>query len=166
MGSEIRDLHAVRAAHRHQRIVFASGGFDLTHAGHLLFFERCKLLGEILVVGVASDATRRKERGPSRPIIPEQFRLKMVGGLKPVNYVFLINQLAQDGEHPLAPLEPILKELEPDIWAMNDDGADLTYRQKLLENTPKTQIVVFPKKDYPEEYHLLSATTIISRIMK
>jgi len=158
------DLQFVRDKHHDQRIVFVSGGFDLTHAGHVVFLEAAKNRGDILVVGIASDATRRKERGDLRPILHEDARLKMVSSLKPVDYAFLITRLAQAGEHPLAPLEPILRSLRPDIWAMNDDlKVDVAYRSALAKEFG-TLINVLLTQNYGD-FHGLSTTSIIDKIV-
>jgi D-beta-D-heptose 7-phosphate kinase/D-beta-D-heptose 1-phosphate adenosyltransferase len=69
------------------RIVFTNGVFDLLHVGHVELLERARVLGDCLVVGVNTDASVRRLKGPGRPIVPLRERMEMLSGLKPVDYV-------------------------------------------------------------------------------
>src|SRR5882724_11185915 len=69
------------------RIVFTNGVFDLLHAGHVTLLEKARALGDCLVVGVNSDASVRRLKGPRRPLAPLADRLKMLAALESVNYV-------------------------------------------------------------------------------
>jgi rfaE bifunctional protein nucleotidyltransferase chain/domain len=73
-------------------IGFTSGGFDLLHAGHIDYLEKAKCLCDILIVGVNSDESVQKYKGPNRPIIIEEKRLKVVAALESVDYVFLFDE--------------------------------------------------------------------------
>src|ERR1700687_520679 len=70
---------AQRAAHR--RVVFANGAFDLLHAGHVRYLEAAREKGDWLVVGVNSDESVRRAKGPARPIVPEPERAEVVAGV-------------------------------------------------------------------------------------
>src|SRR3989344_6331411 len=83
------DLSKIRKRHHRQKIVFCSGTFDLTHAGHILFLEDCKAQGDILVVGVGHDNDIRMIKGPSRPILSGWIRLYTISQLKPPDYCFI-----------------------------------------------------------------------------
>lgn len=72
-----------------KRIVFTNGVFDILHAGHVQLLKRAKLLGDILVVGVNSDASTRRLKGPTRPINRETDRLALVAALDPVDHAVL-----------------------------------------------------------------------------
>ncbi len=157
-------LKSIRKRHHRKKIVFCSGGFDLTHAGHLLFFEDCKRHGDILVVGVASDATRRKERGPARPILNEHLRLAMVNGLRPVDYTFLISELAKSGEYPHRPLGTIFERLQPDMYIINDDVSDLKGKKKFVESFGVRFLAL--SRSCPPEFEKISTTNIIKKIKK
>jgi rfaE bifunctional protein nucleotidyltransferase chain/domain len=63
------------------------GGFDLLHAGHIKHFESAKLLCDVLIVSVTSDAFVRKRKGNSRPVFSETIRAYMIAGLSAVDYV-------------------------------------------------------------------------------
>jgi cytidyltransferase-like protein len=127
------DLAHLRREHSEKRIVFSSGGFDLTHPGHVLFFEDCKKHGDILVVGVGGDAIRRKEKGPGRPIFNEHMRLKMVASLKPVDYAFIIRD-DEPIDHHLDSVKNVCKALRPDVYVVNQDAFDLPYRHAMARD--------------------------------
>ncbi|QQG45448.1 MAG: adenylyltransferase/cytidyltransferase family protein [Candidatus Sungiibacteriota bacterium] len=127
---EYRDLPLVRSKFRGQVIVFVSGAFDLLHAAHVAFFEKCKKLGDILVVEVAHDALIRKNKGEGRPILNEQARLKMVGSLRVVDFCFL--DVPVEG-YPLAFLGTVMELLKPDKYVINTDAWDIPYRRELAQ---------------------------------
>lgn len=90
---EIRDwLHARPG----DRIVLATGCFDLLHAGHLCFLQQAARLGDLLIVGVNSDRSVRRLKGPDRPVVGEHERVTLVGALKGVDQVFLYDESAAD----------------------------------------------------------------------
>jgi len=57
-----------------KKIVFTNGCFDILHAGHADYLNKAKSLGDILVVGINSDASVRRIKGEKRPILPQQMR--------------------------------------------------------------------------------------------
>ena len=73
-------------------IVYTVGTFDLLHVGHLALLNRCKLLGDILVVGVASDAVVKMYK-PNAPIVPLEQRVEMLEALSCVDIVRPYHQL-------------------------------------------------------------------------
>jgi D-beta-D-heptose 7-phosphate kinase/D-beta-D-heptose 1-phosphate adenosyltransferase len=75
-----------------KRIVFNKGVFDILHAGHVQLLRRAKALGDILVVGVNSDASTRRLKGPTRPVNRESDRLALVGALDAVDYAILFDE--------------------------------------------------------------------------
>lgn len=158
------DFEAIRLRHKDQKVVFCTGGFDLTHAGHLLFFEDCKRQGDILVVGIASDATRRKERGSSRPILNEHLRLAMVDGLKPVDYSFLLTKLAAPGEYPHQPLSEIFERLKPDTYVINSEVSGLEDKKAFVESFGVEFVIL--TRTCPPEFEKVSTTGIIEKIQK
>ncbi len=88
---ELRELVARLEGERWggRTIVFTNGVFDILHAGHVQLLKRAKRLGDILVVGVNSDASTRRLKGPTRPINREADRLALVAALDPVDYAVL-----------------------------------------------------------------------------
>ena len=85
-------------------VVFANGCFDLLHVGHVTLLERAKRLGDILVVGINSDRSVRALKGPSRPLVPEQDRARLLAALACVDYVTIFDQPTP--YHVIAALKP------------------------------------------------------------
>ncbi|HUV62092.1 MAG TPA: adenylyltransferase/cytidyltransferase family protein [Thermoplasmata archaeon] len=100
--------------------VLATGVFDIIHLGHLHFLEKSKSLGDELIVIVATDNTVRKRK--HEPITPENMRLELVQGLKPVDEAVL----GKDG----ADIYEIVTELRPDIITI---GYDQPFEPSKLE---------------------------------
>lgn len=156
------DLPKLRATNRDKKIVFVSGCFDLTHAGHVLFFEDCKKHGDILIVGVGSDLIISKNKGPDRPVMNEHMRLKIIDSLKPVDYTVLDDNTYSS--HSLAFVEHVLENLRPDIYAVNDDAFDLEKRVS-MSNEYGINLVVL-KRWCPTEYGNISTTSLIEKIKR
>ena len=96
-------LEAARA--KKQRIVFTNGCFDLMHIGHTRYLQAAKALGDVLVVGVNSDASVRSlSKAPDRPIVPDAQRAEVVAALGCVDYVILFNE--PDPQSLIAALQP------------------------------------------------------------
>lgn len=90
-----REQAATRAAERHaagKRLVTVNGSFDLLHGGHLVILEEAKAQGDILFVGLNSDASVRQYKGASRPIVPEADRARLLAALSCVDFVVLIDE--------------------------------------------------------------------------
>ncbi|MBQ1509893.1 MAG: D-glycero-beta-D-manno-heptose 1-phosphate adenylyltransferase [Selenomonadaceae bacterium] len=107
-----------------QRIVFTNGCFDLLHAGHVRYLARARSFGDCLVLGLNTDASVRRLKGPSRPINREEDRAEVVGALKSVDYVVLF------GEETA---EALIAEVRPAVYVK---GGDYT-----LETLPEAKIV-------------------------
>jgi rfaE bifunctional protein nucleotidyltransferase chain/domain len=95
-----------------KKIVFTNGCFDLLHAGHADYLNKAKSLGDILVVGINSDASVRRIKGEKRPILPQQMRAYLLDNLKPVDYVVIFEEDT--------PLE-LIKAIKPDVLVKGAD---------------------------------------------
>lgn len=86
---------AAAAAEEHhrrgERIVFTNGCFDLLHVGHVTYLSQAKAMGDVLIVGVNSDTSVKRLKGPSRPVIGETDRAAMLAALAAVDYVIIFN---------------------------------------------------------------------------
>lgn len=102
---------------RDERLVFTNGVFDLLHAGHLASLEAARAFGQRLVVGVNTDASTRRLKGPSRPYQPEGDRARLLAGLRCVDAVTLF-----DEDTP----EALISALLPDVLVK---GADYEGRE-------------------------------------
>ncbi len=101
-----------RAQRRGERVVFTNGCFDLLHVGHVRSFEEARSLGDRLVVAVNRDASVRRLKGPTRPIVAERQRAEMVAALASVDWVVLFGE-----ETPLR----VIRALRPDVLAKGGD---------------------------------------------
>ena len=75
-----------------KKVVFTNGCFDLLHRGHIRLLEQARSLADALVLGLNSDASVRRMKGPSRPIINERERAEMAGQLESVDAVVLFDE--------------------------------------------------------------------------
>lgn len=75
-----------------KKIVFTNGCFDLVHAGHISSFEQARALGDILIVGLNSDASVKRIKGEKRPIVSQENRVKLLSALTVVDYIVVFEQ--------------------------------------------------------------------------
>ncbi len=103
-------LEAWRAAA--ETVVFTNGVFDLLHRGHIEYLEEARALGDRLVVGINSDASVRRLKGPERPLVPEQERAELVGALKCVDLTVIF-----DDDTP----ERLIQAVHPQVLVKGGD---------------------------------------------
>jgi rfaE bifunctional protein nucleotidyltransferase chain/domain len=96
------------------RVVFTNGVYDLLHAGHVTLLQKARKLGECLVVGINTDASVRRLKGPKRPMASQADRLKVLAALQSVDYVTLFDEDT--------PWE-LIKKLKPTILVKGGDYA-------------------------------------------
>jgi len=96
-----------------KKIVLTSGSFDVIHEGHSMYLEAARLMGDFLVVGVDSDEKVRQRKGPTRPAVPEQERLRMVTHQRGVGLVTL--------KHPEHERWALIKVVRPDILVATEE---------------------------------------------
>ncbi len=139
--------------HHNQRMVFTNGCFDILHAGHVGYLEVARKLGDYLVVGVNSDASVRKLKGPSRPIHNQHSRARVLAGLAAVDYVVIFKSKR---------VSPLLHQLKPEIYVKGGD-----YTLQTLD--PKEREAI---QSYSGKIHILplwkeySTTRIIQKIKR
>lgn len=111
------DLVAERARWKAagRRVVFTNGCFDLLHPGHLALLEAARALGDVLVVGINSDASVRALKGEGRPLVPEAERAEALGALEPVDAVVVYDEPT--------PRE-VVAALLPDVLVKGADWAE------------------------------------------
>lgn len=95
-----------------RRVVVTNGCFDLLHLGHASYLEQARALGDILLVGVNSDASVRAIKGPGRPVQPEHARRGLVAALESVGAVCLFEE---------AGAGRFLQVARPHVWAKGGD---------------------------------------------
>jgi rfaE bifunctional protein nucleotidyltransferase chain/domain len=108
------DLLAQRARWQAEgkSVVFTNGCFDLLHPGHIRLLEQARSLGDVLILGLNSDAGVRGMKGPSRPILGEQERAELAGALEAVDATVLF-----DEETP----RDLIASLLPDVLVKGAD---------------------------------------------
>jgi D-beta-D-heptose 7-phosphate kinase/D-beta-D-heptose 1-phosphate adenosyltransferase len=95
-----------------KRIVFTNGCFDLLHVGHVRYLQEARKLGDLLVVGVNSDASVKRLKGPQRPIQNESDRAEILAALGCVDYTIIFEEDT--------PLE-LIKQVMPQILVKGGD---------------------------------------------
>ena len=111
---DLRELSSLVKELRNEgkKIVFTNGCFDIIHAGHVDYLEEAKSFGDFLIVGMNSDGSVRRIKGEKRPIVSEDFRARVLEGLKAVDCVFIF-----DDETPLKVIETV----KPDVLVKGAD---------------------------------------------
>ena len=109
MNAPILDLQAcARLADDWRRqgmtIVFTNGHFDLLHAGHVNYLQAARALGDRLIVGMNNDASTRRRKGPTRPILPQDERALLLAALRAVDAVIVWDE--DDFREAVAALRP------------------------------------------------------------
>ena len=150
------DLKSIRLNYQERKIVYASGSFDLISAGHVLFFENSKNLGDLLIVAVASDEALRDNKGDKRPIIRQDARIKLIDSLKPVDYTFI------NTKKDLSDLENIFSLLKPAVYTMTEDAFDMETRRKYSDKFGVEMVVLERSKKFAD----ITTTTIIEKIKR
>lgn len=118
------------------KIVLTQGVYDLIHQGHAAYLEKAKSFGDVLIVGVDSDALTRKRKGPNRPIVPEEERIKMLVHLRHVDVVTL-----KDVDQELGDLIHLVK---PDVLVVSESTTDFTDKMAKEYDKICKQIVTLP----------------------
>ena len=104
----IRDM----VRRKSKKVVFTNGCFDLIHRGHIEYLTKAKALGDVLVVGVNTDRSVRRNKGVHRPIVSEEDRALIVANLSPVDFVCLF-----DEDTP----SELIRSIVPDILVKGAD---------------------------------------------
>lgn len=121
-----------------KKVVFTNGVFDFVHAGHLMYLEKARALGDMLVIGVNSDASVRRIKGPSRPINAEHDRAYILTGLRCVDMAVVF-----DEDTPTT----LLDALKPSLHVKGGD-----YDPEKMPETPTVrknggEVVIIPLKE-------------------
>jgi rfaE bifunctional protein nucleotidyltransferase chain/domain len=95
-----------------QRIVLANGCFDLLHVGHVRYLRAARALGDVLFVGLNSDAAVRRLKGPGRPLVPAAERAELLAALTAVDHVVVFDDDTAD---------ELLRRLRPHVHAKGTD---------------------------------------------
>jgi D-beta-D-heptose 7-phosphate kinase / D-beta-D-heptose 1-phosphate adenosyltransferase len=127
------DLERVRRSGG--KVVFTNGCFDLLHRGHLFLLREARKLGDMLVVGVNSDASARRVKGSGRPVMLEEDRVELLEALPCVDHVVVF-----DEDTP----EALIRRVEPDLHVKGGDHADERLPEESVVEELGGEVVVLP----------------------
>ena len=105
-----------------KRIVFTNGCFDILHRGHITYLSRAKALGDILIVGVNSDGSVQRLKGPNRPINTLEDRIQVLAALSSIDCL-----IAFEEDTPIE----LIRTIHPDVFVKGGD-----YRVETLPEAP------------------------------
>lgn len=134
-----------------KRIAFTNGCFDILHYGHVEYLRKSKKTCDILVVGLNSDISIRKIKGPKRPINPEKARAGVLSALELVDYIVLF-----DDETPL----DLIASIKPDILIKGSDWeiSEIAGSDIVISSGGEVKLIDFK--------HGYSTTSLIDRILE
>jgi rfaE bifunctional protein nucleotidyltransferase chain/domain len=134
-----------------QKVVFTNGVFDILHRGHVEYLEKAKSLGDVLMLGLNTDASVKKIKGSNRPVMGQDDRAIILAGLSSVDYICLFEE-----EKP----ENLIQELIPDILVKGGDYQidDIVGRETVEANGGKVVTIDLVNGQ--------STTSIIEKMVK
>lgn len=135
-------------------VVFTNGCFDILHVGHVRYLQDARVLGDILVVGVNTDDSVRRLKGPTRPVVSEWERAEILAALQCVDYVILFSEDT--------PVE-LITAIQPSIHVKGGDYKveDLPEAKAVINGGGKVVIVSFSSTSSEE----FSTTNVIGKIL-
>jgi len=119
MRAERDRLHA-----EGRTLVFTNGCFDILHRGHADYLAFARSQGDALIVGLNSDASVRRAKGPTRPVNPEQDRAYVLGSLRAVDFVVIFEE-----DEP----RELIAQILPDVLVKGKDWAHYVSGREILE---------------------------------
>jgi D-beta-D-heptose 7-phosphate kinase/D-beta-D-heptose 1-phosphate adenosyltransferase len=149
-----RDEASAFAQHAREtgrRVAFTNGVFDILHPGHLRYLQQARALGDVLIVGLNSDASVRRNKGPERPITSEDERAEILGALDCVDAVVIFDEDT--------PAE-IIRAVQPDVLVKGADWAENAIVGRDTVEARGGEVVRVPIEQG------FSTTTIIERIRR
>lgn len=111
-----------------KKIVFTAGAWDMLHVGQVRYLQEAKEEGDLLIVGVTSNAAIKKVKGKNRPILDEKIRAEMVAHLRAVDFVTII---------PEPSCQPVLALLKPDTYITVKEDWNEEYKESKEYKTVK-----------------------------
>jgi D-beta-D-heptose 7-phosphate kinase/D-beta-D-heptose 1-phosphate adenosyltransferase len=134
---DLARLCAVVESYRRQgrRIVLTNGCFDILHGGHISYLRRARTLGDVLIVGVNSDESIRRLKGPARPINCLDDRLRVLAALSCVDHLVAFNE---DLPHAL------IRALRPDVFVKGGDYTRATLPEAALVEELGGRVEILP----------------------
>lgn len=133
-----------------KKVVVVGGCFDLLHLGHIIFLQKAKEQGEIVIVLLESDQTIKKLKGDRRPIHTQEVRSQILAELKSVDFVLVLPPMKSNHEY-----DQLIEKLSPRVIATTEGdeydfhkkrqaektGAKLVYVTKQINEHSTTQLI-------------------------
>jgi rfaE bifunctional protein nucleotidyltransferase chain/domain len=115
-------------------VVLTNGHFDVLHVGHVDCLQRAKALGDVMIVGLNSDASTRLLKGEKRPFVPQVKRAQLLAALQCVDYVIIFEERTA---------ERLLATLKPEVYVKGGDWAieDLPEAKAVAEYGGRVEIL-------------------------
>lgn len=107
------------------KIVLTQGVWDLIHEGHAQYLQKAKGFGDVLIVAVDTDEVVRHRKGPTRPIVPESERVKMISHLKHVDLIVMKESKTDHGK--------LIRAIKPDVLVISESTASNKKGKSFLE---------------------------------
>lgn len=105
-------------------VVFTNGCFDILHVGHVRYLQAAKKLGDVLVLGLNSDASVQALKGPTRPVNSQADRAEVLAGLEAVDHIIVFDEVTA---------EKLISLIQPDIYVKGGDY--------IVDQLPEAKIV-------------------------
>jgi len=131
-------------------VVFTNGCYDLLHPGHIRFLEQARSLGDVLILALNSDASVRRMKGPSRPLLSENERAEIAGALEAVDAVTFF-----DEETP----RELIAEVLPDVLVKGADWSHFIAGREEVEAAGGQVLTIPLEPGY-------STTNLVERILQ
>jgi rfaE bifunctional protein nucleotidyltransferase chain/domain len=134
-----------------KKIAFTNGCFDILHAGHVQYLREAHKLGDLLILGLNSDASVRKIKGEKRPLVPQEERAEVVASLMAVDFVTLFDETT--------PLR-LIEYLRPDCLVKGGDWKEDAVVGGDLVRAWGGKVVIVPLTEG------ISTTNIVEKILR
>jgi rfaE bifunctional protein nucleotidyltransferase chain/domain len=134
-----------------KKVAFTNGCFDILHVGHVQYLREARKAGDILILGLNSDASVRAIKGEKRPLVPQGERAEVVASLTAVDYVALF-----DEPTPLA----LIEYLRPDLLVKGGDWKEESVVGRDAVRSWGGRVVIVPMTEG------VSTTNIVEKILR
>lgn len=126
-----------------KKIVLAGGCFDILHPGHVIFLEKAKEIGDILIIFLESDQKVKELKGKSRPVYKQQERAKVLSALRVVDYVVMLPYMKLESEY-----DELVRRVNPQVIAVTSKDETFHHQRAAKFVGAKFQVVSEEVEDY------------------
>lgn len=116
-----------------KKIVLVGGCFDILHTGHIIFLEKAKIAGDILIVLLESDQKVKKTKGGERPINTQKTRAKILSSLRFIDYVISLPFMEDEKDY-----DKLIIEIKPDIIATTRGDVNIEHKKRTAKKVRAT----------------------------